>query len=326
MKKKSFVIRLFIILFVFPLSLLAQQSAEKFIVETNYLLYHPEGYENDTTKQWPLVLFLHGAGETGNDIERVKAHGPSKLISQGRQFPFIVVSPQAAAYGWEPKDLVKLYRHIMAGNRVDPDRVYLTGISMGGFGTWAMAMEYPELFAAIIPICGGGDTSKVRKLRHTPVWCFHGDQDNVVPISASEKMVDALRKYSGDVKFTIYPGVDHDSWTMTYENDSIYDWLLEHKRFRNEAVVIDKSILQSYCGTYKMGGEEAVLALSPEENGIQMKFGQRNGPLLYPLNENTFFIEPYSRIYISTHKDAGGRVSGFTMDVGDKQLVYTKTE
>lgn len=326
MRKNKVNVLLLLVLLLSPILIYGQQTAQKFVVETNYQLYLPEGYASDTTKRWPLVMFLHGAGETGNDVERIKVHGLPKLINEGRQFPFIVVSPQASTYNWESKDLFKLYEYIIKENRVDIERVYLTGLSMGGFGTWAMAIEYPELFAAIIPICGGGDISEIKRLKHMPVWCFHGDKDNIVSLSSSEEMVDALRKYNDNVNFTVYPGVGHDSWTVTYANDSIYDWMLQYTRFVNKPVVIDKKILESYYGNYIMGKEKVTLSPTENKNGIQVWFGEYEGPVIYPLDEKTFYLDPYSQNYFIFNKDGDGKVSGFVIDLRNKQLVYKKVQ
>ena len=171
----------------------AQQTAEQYIERTNYLLYLPEGYKADTITRWPLLIFLHGAGETGSNVEKVKLHGPPRRIADGHQYPFIVISPQSAQYGWNSELLIKLLKDFMEKYRVDEDRVYLTGLSMGGYGTWSTAMSYPEYFAAIIPICGGGQPEGVKRLKNMPVWCFHGAKDNVVPISQSEKMMTPLQ-------------------------------------------------------------------------------------------------------------------------------------
>ncbi|HVY75326.1 MAG TPA: PHB depolymerase family esterase, partial [Puia sp.] len=193
----------------------AQQTPEEFVQKTGYLLYLPDGYAADTSKQWPLVLFLHGSGESGADLEKVKVHGPPKLVAQGRKFPFILVSPQcpSAMVGWNSETLYALLLDIKQKYRVDADRVYLTGLSMGGYGTWALAMKHPEVLAAIAPLCGGGDTSDIWKLRHMPVWCFHGALDNVVPIRGEELLTSTLKRYNPDVRFTVYPDAGHDCWT-----------------------------------------------------------------------------------------------------------------
>jgi len=199
-----------------------------------YLLYLPPDY--DQQEAWPLVLFLHGAGERGDDLSQVKKHGPPKLVEAARQFPFIVVSPQCPrGEWWEPQALLALLDHVEAENKVDKDRVYVTGLSMGGFGTWRLASDAPDRFAAIAPICGGGEPEWAKELAKLPIWVFHGDRDAVVPAERSERMVTALKEAGGNVKYTVYPNVGHDSWTVTYDNPDFYTWLLAQKRPANDA-------------------------------------------------------------------------------------------
>lgn len=198
-------------------------------VELGYLLYLPEDY--DTKESWPLVLFLHGSGERGNDLELVKKHGPPRLISEGRDFPFIVVSPQCPKeISWEPLHLTALLDEVVKTNKVDVDRVYVTGLSMGGFGTWELAAASPQRFAAIAPICGGGETYWTRRFTHLPTWAFHGAKDKGVPVERTQVMIDAMKANGGLPKVTIYPDAEHDSWTETYNNPEFYDWLLAQKR------------------------------------------------------------------------------------------------
>lgn len=198
-------------------------------VSIDYLLYLPDDY--DTKEAWPLVLFLHGAGERGNDLELVKKHGPPKLIAAGKKFPFIVVSPQCPENRWwEPIELVALLDDVSSRYKVDPDRIYVTGLSMGGFGTWRLAAFAPERLAAIAPICGGGETYWTKQFSHLPTWVFHGAKDAGVPLVRSEAMVETLKKNGGNPKFTVYPEAQHDSWTETYDNPEFYEWLLQQKR------------------------------------------------------------------------------------------------
>ena len=209
-----------------------KQTEMSFSKELKYLLYLPEGYDPDRERRWPLMVFLHGAGERGDDLELVKIHGPPKLIDAGKKLPFIVVSPQLELGEWWSPDLVAwLLKEMVRTLRVDPDRVYLTGLSMGGYGTWETAAKYPELFAAIAPICGRGDPSTAWKLRHIPTWLFHGAKDPVVPVKHSNDMNKALKQY-GNVRYTIYPNAEHDSWTETYSNEELYRWFLSHVRFK----------------------------------------------------------------------------------------------
>ena len=198
-------------------------------IHLQYLLYLPKDYGR--TKVWPLVLFLHGAGERGNDLALVKKHGPPKLIEEGKSFPFIVVSPQCPeGKWWEPVSLTALLDEIVEKYKVDKDRIYVTGLSMGGFGTWSLEAYAPKRFAAIVPICGGGEPIAARFLPYVPTWVFHGAKDPVVPIARSETMVDALKQAGANVKFTVYPNSGHDAWTETYANPKLYEWLLEQKR------------------------------------------------------------------------------------------------
>ena len=200
-----------------------------------YLLYLPEGYAEQEQESWPLLLFLHGAGERGDSLDLVKVHGPPKLIEQGQHFPFIVVSPQSPEdHWWVYETLDKLLNDIVAQYRVDEDRIYVTGLSMGGYGTWNLATHYPNRFAAIAPICGGGEPSRACRFKHLPVWAFHGAQDDVVPLEQSQEMIDALQACGSDARLTIYPDADHDSWTETYDNPELYEWLLSHRRTQVE--------------------------------------------------------------------------------------------
>ena len=219
----------------------AAQSPQSFEVEVtktvkaNYLLYLPDAYAASDAP-WPLLLFLHGAGERGEDLAKVEVHGPPRLIArENKTLPFVVVSPQCPEDAWwtdglQIETLNALLDHIVATCRIDEDRIYVTGLSMGGFGTWRLACEYPDRFAAIAPICGGGDPFRVRKIRHLPVWAFHGAKDTVVPLKASEDMVEALKRAGGEVELTVYPEAGHDSWTETYDNPALYEWLLAHTR------------------------------------------------------------------------------------------------
>lgn len=201
-------------------------------MELNYWLYLPKDYANENEK-WPLMIFLHGAGERGSDINRVKLHGPPKLIEAGRDFEFIIASPQCPANQWwtnRVEHVMALIDEIVDTYQVDENRIYLTGLSMGGFGTWTIASVYPERFAAIAPICGGGQPYLAGSLKNVPVWAFHGADDPVVPLRRSQEMVEAVNRTGGTAKLTVYPGVQHDSWTETYNNDKLYEWLLSHSK------------------------------------------------------------------------------------------------
>lgn len=194
-------------------------------------LYVPAGY--DGARALPLVVFLHGSGERGSDLELVKKHGPPKMIAAGHAFPFIVVSPQCPAETWWSEcRVMAAVDDLLANLRIDRARVYLTGLSMGGAGTWEVAARHPDRFAAILPICGAGDQKRfAKRLIDMPTWAFHGDQDTAVPLERSVEMIDAMNAANAkEAKLTVYPGVGHDSWTATYENPEVFAWLLSHAR------------------------------------------------------------------------------------------------
>jgi predicted peptidase len=218
---------------------MSEQQARRFEaqitkrVRLNYLLYLPIDYKSDSGQRWPMMMFLHGAGERGDDLDLVKKHGIPKLLEARTTFPFIAVSPQCPDGSWWPREvdaLKALVDYIADHYAVDNHRIYLTGLSMGGFGTWSLGTAYPERFAAIAPICGGGVPPLAGALKDVPVWAFHGALDDIVPLKASEDMVKALRESGGDVKLTVYPDLMHDSWTVTYDNPELYEWFLQHRR------------------------------------------------------------------------------------------------
>ncbi len=198
----------------------------------SYLIHLPARYYA-TQKKWPFLLFLHGAGEKGYNLESLKRHGPPKIVEKQKDFPFIVVSPQCQPHQyWNSAALMALIEDIIANYQVDTSRLYVTGLSMGGFGTWDLAIQYPERFAAIVPVCGGGNQKNITNIcniKHLPVWVFHGAKDDIVPLIYSQVMVDALEKCGGNVKFTVYLEAAHDSWTETYNNPAVYEWLLQHQ-------------------------------------------------------------------------------------------------
>lgn len=204
-------------------------------VNLGYQLYIPDNYVTSNPSPWPLVLFLHGSGERGNDLNKVPVNGPPKLAKEGKSFPFILVSPQCPeGKWWNSDDLMALVKDIESKYRVDENRVYVTGLSMGGYGTWDLISKYPGVFAAAVPVCGGGDPRMVRFAAGTPVWAFHGEKDKIVNPQESKDLVDALQKAGGTAKLTLYPDAGHDSWTETYNNPEVYEWLLKQKRVENK--------------------------------------------------------------------------------------------
>lgn len=196
-----------------------------------YWLYLPNEYETKANVKWPLVLFLHGSGERGDDIEKVKIHGPPKLVAGGKEFPFVLVSPQCPANSrWNASELDKLVDELAGTYRVDRERLYVTGLSMGGSGTWSLINSQPEKYAAAMPLCGRGDLEAAEKLAKTPIWVLVGDKDRPETVQNCRDMAAALKKAAGEAKLTVYPDLPHDCWTVTYNNPEVYEWLLSHKR------------------------------------------------------------------------------------------------
>lgn len=205
-----------------------------------YLLFLPRGYDENGSEKWPLMLFLHGAGERGTNLNKVTVHGPPKIVKNQPNFPFVLVSPQCpSGQTWDDETLLALLDDVIKNYKIDPRRVYLTGLSMGGFGTWSLAINHPDRFAAVAPICGGGSTinillpgqGKQSALKSLPIWAFHGAKDPVVKLQESERMVEAFKAVGNtNVNLTVYPEAGHDSWTETYNNDELYKWFLRQSR------------------------------------------------------------------------------------------------
>lgn len=205
-------------------------------VSLDYLLYLPKAYRQDTNQRWPLILFLHGSGERGSDLDLVKLHGLPKKLESGADLPFIIVSPQCPADSYwllYLDDLKALVDDIAGHYSVDTSRIYLTGLSMGGTGTWTLLAAFPGFFAAAVPICGRGMFTMANRIKHTPTWIFHGEDDDVIQVSESHRMLQVLEEVDAEVTLTVYPGVKHDSWTQTYNNPEVYEWLLSHTRRDN---------------------------------------------------------------------------------------------
>lgn len=216
-----------------------------------YALHVPEAAQRSPHDKWPTILFLHGLGESGDDPTAVLREGLPRRVTQHPDFPFIVVAPQCPWNTWWPEladCLDQLLLHCETTLPIDKQRLYLTGLSMGGFGSWYLGTLWPERFAAVAPICGGGLVfhgfpKRVERLKDTPAWAFHGAKDDVTPLAETQILVDALTKCGGTVDLTVYPNAGHDSWTETYDNPELYSWFLSHRagelrsRPRNEDTI-----------------------------------------------------------------------------------------
>ncbi|MCE0523940.1 MAG: dienelactone hydrolase family protein [Methylacidiphilales bacterium] len=202
-----------------------------------YLVDLPQGYDADAGKHWPLILYLHGGVQRGTDLKLVRKSGVAGLIAKGKQIPAIVISPQCSWHqDWDTPVLSQLLDEVCAKYRVDPDRIYLTGISGGGDAVWSLALEYPDRFAAIAPIAGEGDPMDAARIKNLPVWAFEGQKDTVVPPSQVVGMVDAIRQAGGRAHLTLFAQAGHDSWDDAYATDALYTWLLAQKRGQPEVI------------------------------------------------------------------------------------------
>ena len=201
-------------------------------VTTHYWLALPPASAEKPAAGWPLLVFLHGSGERGTDLKLVRKHGPPALVGKEKALDsFIVASPQCpAGRWWDVREIRALVDHLCETRPVDRNRIILTGLSMGGFGTWTFLAEYPDLLAAAVPICGGGDPATAPRFKHVPIRCYHGAKDKAVPQSASDAMIEALRKAGASPDYTIYPDEGHESWIPAYKDASLYEWMLRQQR------------------------------------------------------------------------------------------------
>jgi predicted peptidase len=201
-----------------------------------YVVFVPKDY--DGTKEYPVILFLHGSGETKGDKSGkmpVQVGIGTAIKKREKDFPFIVVIPQSEKRTWgassdDGKRALAILDEVEKEYKIDVKRQYLTGLSMGGFGTWSIAAAHPDRWAAIVPICGGGNPKDAEKIKSIPCWCFHGDADAAVPVQRSRDMIDALKKAGTEPKYTEYEKVGHNSWDKAYGTDDLYKWLLEQKK------------------------------------------------------------------------------------------------
>jgi predicted peptidase len=203
-----------------------------------YLAITPANFRGQT--RWPLIIFLHGSDQRGTDLNVLKLSGPVKYALNNPGFPFVVVAPQLAPGKiWNGELVARFANQLISRFRIDPARIYLTGVSTGGYGVWSAALQHPERWAAVVPVAGGGNTvipkhaegAQLSALQSLGVWAFHGGSDSIVDPSESQRMVSELQRIgAGDVRVTVFPGAPHDVWNQVFDDPSIYSWLLGHQR------------------------------------------------------------------------------------------------
>lgn len=246
MKRLCSILGLLTVLLLAPLTARAEDTKTGFIdrvfkdpdgKEAKWVLFVPSDYKAD--KEYPVILFLHGSGETGTDGKKQAGTGLGPAIKKNEKtFPFFAIFPQSQKRSWQAGGTdadraLAILDEVEKEYKIDKKRVYLTGLSMGGFGTWSIAAKYPERWAAIVPVCGGArgkETEVAQAIKDIPCWCFHGDKDEAVNVDLSRKLIEALKKAGSMPKYTEYPGVGHNSWDKAYATKELYPWLLEQKK------------------------------------------------------------------------------------------------
>lgn len=198
--------------------------------ELNYICIKPDGF--DETKQYPVILHLHGAGSRGNDLNKLYENPFYPQIAKYKDFPFVIFGPQCHKDTWFDlfEQLRRFSQYIADLKFIDRTRIYVMGASMGAYCTWQLIASLPEVFAAAVPICGGGMYWNAGRLKNVPVWAFHGENDTTVFCEESKKMTDAVNSSGGSARLTVYPETGHDSWNKTYENPEVFSWLLKQQK------------------------------------------------------------------------------------------------
>jgi len=200
----------------------------------SYLLYLPKDYDEE--KKSPMTLFLHGRGESYGPLSLVAKWGPPRFAARDDELNYVLVSPQCPGDdSWnkptQQKRLVELLDHIVETYNIDTDHIALTGLSMGGYGSWRLAADHPKRFSAVVPVCGGGDPDDAEKLKDLPIWIFHGDQDGAVPFQRSVEMFEAIEKAGGTkIRFTSMEHIGHNCWSATYATPELFEWISQQNR------------------------------------------------------------------------------------------------
>lgn len=226
----------FLFLLIIIFSGIDNYSQQKVTAKYDYLLYLPKDYSKET-KKYPLVIYLHGGGQKGNDLNKLKTYGLPYLVEKGQNFDFIIASPQCPDNKyWSTENWFEtLYADLQSKYRIDKSRIYITGISMGGYGAYITALDFPDKFAAVVALCGGindSDLTRVCNLSKIPIWAFHGTADDKIPFSETERIAKGLEscETKNNFKFTRLENEGHDIQYLYEKNPEIYKWMLEHKK------------------------------------------------------------------------------------------------
>jgi predicted peptidase len=203
------------------------------LTNMTYLVQFPKGYDEDTNRLWPMVVYLHGIGESGDEVEKVLRFGPPRLMEEGSNLPCIIVSPQLPkGHLWirETSAVLGVMDEVIKSDRVDKLRVCATGNSLGAFGAIALAAQEPERFASLVPICGGVDYLESLRLRDVPIRAYHGEKDPIIPVEESRRLVRLVNGIGGKAQLITYPDLGHNCWDRAYNDPALWDWILAQKR------------------------------------------------------------------------------------------------
>ena len=215
-----------------PTGQLVPQRMEAEVSQSlGYYLYLPDGYED--RDDWPLLVFLHGGGEAGSDLAKVKAHGPPALVEAGERLPLVLLAPQSPHEDrmWDDEAVMTLIDEVLPSLRVDPDRMVVTGLSRGGMATWRLGMQHPDRFAGLVPIAGGGLPVYAFRLRDVPVWAFYGERDEAVAYEDAVRVAERLKSEGGAVTVTTYPDAGHvETWQRAYADPALWAWIEARRR------------------------------------------------------------------------------------------------
>ncbi len=289
---KASIYTYFLFLMIKCMTITAQQNEENFTIRSEYLVTLPSKYNKNSKNEWPVLIFLHGSRENPT-LNKVKKDFLPVTFSKDTGMPLILISPVNPYKKWSVDILNKMLDDVISKYNVDTNRIYLSGHSLGGWGTWEWAINNPERFAAIAPISGAvfGELQNPWKLRHLPVWVFHGEKDKNTGVSYNFETVELLKKYNSNAKITIYPNAGHDIWEWPFKKNDLINWMLNQnkdKALQNE-YILNKNVYDSYCAIYTNHHKDSIQVFYENK---QLKGKNKNGNfILVPESEDMFYIK-----------------------------------
>ncbi len=271
----------------------AQEIEEQFIIKSEYLVTLPSKYHDSVEKQWPVLIFLHGSRENST-LEKVKNDFLPVTLSKDKTLPLILISPVNAYNKWSVDILNKMLDDVIDKYNVNLTKIFLSGHSMGGWATWEWALESPERFAAIAPISGSffRELQNPWKLRHLPIWVFHGEKDQNIDVSNNIKTISLVKKYNNNAKITIYPDAGHDIWDWPFKYNNVIRWMLNQSKGNTLQVtpILNKNEYKSYCGIYTTNNHKDSMQVRYEKSQLRGK--DKYGDFIFiPESKNMFYLK-----------------------------------